>query len=87
MNWTFALNLYLVVAVFWAFVPGTMMHGPLALIILQVLCIGGVVVGTWRVLAKRGVKLDNRIGLGFLAYIAATTVTNIIGWFLLWRTQ
>lgn len=76
-----AVVMFLLGVVFFGLVPMVMIFGQLVFGLLQVLCIGTVSVCTWRKLTVRGTSVDNRIGLTFLAYIAASAVTNIIWWF------
>lgn len=68
--------------VFYGFVPLAILAGQWLLPIVQIICIGTVVISIWRILTYRCFKLDHRIGLSFVAYILATALTNLVGWLL-----
>jgi hypothetical protein len=82
MSGIYVLVIYLVLAVFWGFVPQAILAAQWPAAIMQVLCIGAVIAGTWRFLTSRRFTLDHRIGLAFVAYIVSTASTNVIWWML-----
>jgi hypothetical protein len=74
----FALKLYLLMAVFYGFIPLAILNGKWIAGVVQVVCIIGALVVTWRLLAKRRLGLDRRIELAFVTYVVTTLVTNLV---------
>ena len=77
-----AVRIYSVTAVFWGFVPLSILWQQFPAAVLQVLGIVAVVIGTWRKLTDRSFKLDQRIGLSLVAYVVVTALTNVVWWML-----
>lgn len=78
------LTLYygLFAVVYFAFVPMTILDWQQVALgaILQVLCIGTVVVWTWRKLTIRGVTSGKRVRLVVFSYVLSTLLTNGVVW-------